>query len=127
MQLRSFYLFLHLTFTVIFFTKPLAVKDTFALPFLMLVNVKVALPSALVVSSSVETDIFFLPALSNFARTVTPSAAQSFFPVTVTVTTLLSLLLIVGLCGDAMIDTGVHPPACVELTAYLRSPLVLSK
>src|SRR3972149_10057884 len=113
MQLRSFYLFLHLTFTVIFFTKPSAVKDTFALPFLMPVTVKLAVPSASAVSSSGETDIFLLPALSKFARTVTPPAAQSFFPVTVTVTTLPSLLLIVGLRGDAVIDTGVHPPACV--------------
>src|SRR3989304_6984524 len=127
MQLRSFYLFLHLTFTVIFFTKPSAVKDTFALPFLMPVTVKLAVPSASVVSSSDETDIFFLLALSNFARTVTPSEVQSSFPVTLTVTTLLSLLLIVSLLGDAVIDAGVHPPACVELTAYLRSPLVLSK
>src|SRR3989339_971500 len=108
MQLRSCYLFLHLTFTVIFFVKPPAVKDAFALPFLLPVNVKVALPSASVVSSSGETDIFFPLALSNFAFTVTPSARQPSFPSTVTVTMPLSLFLIVSLLGDAVIDARSH-------------------
>ena len=109
MQLQSLYLFLHLTFTVIFFVKPPVVKDAFALPFLAPVNVKVTVPSASVVPSSGETDIFFLLALSNFARTVTPSEAQSSFPFTVTVIILLSLFLIVSLLGDAVIEAGRIP------------------
>ena len=55
-----------------------------------------------------DTDTYFLPDLSIFASTISPSTRQPLLPVTVTVTTLFFFILRLKLYDDSDIESAVH-------------------